>query len=90
MFRGFDHLYETTISNNRVNFVYPNSTQKGKVLARELYATGNGYVVGKYLNEAIIKQKGYVVDSRGWINIKKFSDRELKEVIDLAMKSMLR
>ncbi|MED4924519.1 hypothetical protein P9743_10050 [Anoxybacillus geothermalis] len=88
IFRSFKQLQEKPISNNRVNYVYPESLQRGKVLARELSPSGNGYVNGKYMDSEIIKKKGYNVDRRGWINIADFSEEQLREVIEIAMMSM--
>lgn len=81
IFRSFKQLQEKPISNKRINYVYPESLQRGKVLARELYPSGNGYVNAKYMDSEIIKKKGYNVDPRGWIKIENFSDQQLRELI---------
>ncbi|WP_052353822.1 hypothetical protein [Neobacillus jeddahensis] len=81
-------LKEKKISNGRVSFVYPESKQKGQVLATQLHPSGNGYVIGKYMSEETIQKHGYQVDSRGWISIKVFSKEEIARVITEAMKSM--
>ncbi len=81
-------LKEKKISNGRVNFVYPESRQKGQVLATQLHPSGNGYVIGKYMTEETIKHNGYKVDSRGWISIRKFTRDELTMIISEAIKSM--
>ncbi|MFJ7679672.1 hypothetical protein ACIQXQ_16670 [Peribacillus sp. NPDC097198] len=88
IFHSFKELQEKLISNNRINFVYPNSLQKGKTLATQLHPSGNGYVVGKYMDPETIIKKGYEVDPRGWIKIKNFSLKELNEIISTAMISM--
>lgn len=82
-------LEEKQMSNGKVSFHYPESKQRGQVLATQLHSTGNGYVVGKYMSEETIKKNGFTVDSRGWISIKEFSKKELENVITEAMKSML-
>ena len=88
IFNSFD-LKEKEISNQRFVYEYPASKQRGKVLARELYAmTGNGYVLGKYMSGETILHNGYEVDSRGWISIMDFSKDELTKVITIAMESM--
>lgn len=87
IFKSFK-LKEKEISNGRVNFIYPESRQKGQVLARELQPSGNGYVIGKYMPEEVIVNNGYKVDSRGWISIKDTSKDELAKLITEAMKSM--
>lgn len=59
-------LKEKKISNDRLVYEFPESRQKGKILARELHPSGNGYVIGKYMFEEMIKENGYKVDARGW------------------------
>ncbi|WP_074044845.1 hypothetical protein [Geobacillus proteiniphilus] len=88
IFRSYKQLQEKPISYDRVNYVYPESRQRGKVLARELSPNGNGYVNGKYMDSEIIKKKGYNVDPRGWIRIAHFSEEQLREVIEIAMMFM--
>jgi len=87
IFHSF-HLKEKKISNDRVNFVYPESTQRGQVLATQLHPSGNGYVIGRYMSEDTIKDNGYTLDARGWISIKDFSKEELIKVIKAAKLSM--
>lgn len=79
-------LKEKKISNGKINFLYPESKQKGQVLAKQLQPSGNGYVIGKYMSKEVSNE--YKVDARGWISIKEFSDEELKKVISEAMSSM--
>lgn len=88
IFRSFKELQESPISNNRMDYVYPNSLQKGKMLATQLHPSGNGYVIGKYMDPETILKKGYKVDKQGWIKIKDFSQEELNEIILNAMISM--
>ena len=88
IFRSYSDLIEKTMSHNRLNYEYPKSLQRGKILVTQLNLSGNGYVNGKYMEQETIEAKGYKVDPRGWINIKDFSETELHEVIQLAMMSM--
>ena len=88
IFHSFEELIEKSISNNRLNYEYPQSLQRGKKLATQLHPSGSGYVIGKYMDQETIESKGYKVDTRGWINIKEFSENELREVIEIAMMSM--
>lgn len=87
IFRSFQGLHEKTISNG-VNYIYSDSLQRGKILSTQLQPSGNGYVIGKYMDEETIRTKGYKVDNRGWINIKEFSAGDLHEIITTAMLSM--
>ncbi|WP_342429673.1 hypothetical protein [Neobacillus sp. FSL H8-0543] len=79
-------LKEKKFSNGKVNFLYPDSKQKGQVLAKQLQPSGNGYVIGKYMTKEVSNE--YKVDARGWISIKEFSNDGLKKVISEAMTSM--
>lgn len=88
IFRSFQELQEKPISNNRMNYIYPDSLQKGQILATQLHPSGNGYVIGKYMDEKTIRTKGYAVDPRGWINIKEYSSGDLHDIITTAMISM--
>jgi hypothetical protein len=87
IFQSFN-LKQKNISNERVNFLYPESRQRGQVVATQLHPSGNGYVLGKYMSKEIIERNKYNVDPRGWISVKSFSRDELKEVISEAIKSM--
>ncbi len=82
------NLEEKPISNGRVSFVYPESKQKGQVLATQLHPSGNGYVIGKYMTEETIRKNKFQLDRRGWITIRDYSKDELEKVITEALKSM--
>lgn len=88
VFNSYTDLEARRISYDRINFVYPASQQRGKVVATQLHPNGNGYVLGKYMDSALIKTKGYQVDPRGWIKIKDFTKTQLEEVIQDAIFSM--
>lgn len=88
IFSRYSDLEEKEIINNRLDFNFPKSTQKGKKLATQLHPSGNGYVNGNYMSQEVIKIKGYKLDSRGWINIKDFTEEQLEEVIKDALISM--
>ncbi|WP_160723773.1 hypothetical protein [Bacillus sp. USDA818B3_A] len=87
IFQSFK-LKEKQYGNGKVSFVYPESVQKGQVLATQLHPSGNGYVIGKYMSEDTIRRNGYQVDPRGWISIKVFSKEEIAKVITEAITSM--
>lgn len=88
IFQSFQELQEKNMGNSGINYIYPDSVQRGKNLSKQLLPSGNGYVIGKYMDEETIRTKGYVLDNRGWINIKDFSSGDLHEVIIKAMMSM--
>ncbi|PLS03096.1 hypothetical protein [Neobacillus cucumis] len=87
IFQSFK-LKEKQYGNGKVSFVYPESIQKGQVLATQLHPSGNGYVIGKYMSDETIRKHGYQVDPRGWISIKVFSKEEIAKVITEAINSM--
>ena len=88
IFQSFEELQEKSMSHNRINYIYPDSLQRGKMIATQLHPSGNGYIIGKYMDEDTLRIKGYIVDPRGWINIKDFPSEELQEIITLAIRSM--
>lgn len=88
IFRSFPELEEKEISENRVNFAYPDSRRQRINLGAELQSSGLGYVNGKDIDPAICANKGYRVNAKGWINIKDFTKDQLKEVIRIAMFTM--
>ncbi|MGB3259838.1 MAG: hypothetical protein WBA80_03175, partial [Paenisporosarcina sp.] len=88
IFASFTELKEKESSHNLIDYVYPNSAKRTKILATQIHPSGNGYVLGKFMEKELIQKKGYQVDSRGWIKIKDFSQEELHEVISFALKSL--
>lgn len=87
IFRSFN-LEEKQLSNGRVNFNYPESIQRGQVVGTQLHTSGNGYIIGKYMETETIKKYDFQMDSRSWISIKDFTKDQLSDVITEAIKSM--
>jgi pyruvate dehydrogenase complex dehydrogenase (E1) component len=83
VFGEFDELKKESISYERINFKYPDSKKRKQVIARELHQSGNGYVYGGYI-------KRFKTDSRGWVNIKYFTEDELRNIIREAIGSFSR
>lgn len=50
IFSSFNELIEKSISNNRVDYVYPGSLQRGQTLVTQLHPSGDEYVIGKYIH----------------------------------------
>lgn len=50
IFKSFQELKEKPISNDRLDYVYSASLQRGRTLATQLHRRGNGYVLGKYID----------------------------------------
>lgn len=88
VFNSHKGLKARKISYDRINYDYPESQQRGGIIATQLHPNGNGYVLGKYMNADLIKKRGYKLDSRGWIKIKDFTKSQLEQVIQDAMFSM--
>ncbi|WP_432408812.1 hypothetical protein [Wukongibacter sp. M2B1] len=75
-----EDILKYDVSNGKVNYKY-----NGRVLIRDLNRkTANGYICGKFLEES-----KYDKDSRGWINIKGFDKKNLKDLLEEAMISFL-
>lgn len=80
IFDSYDELYKYEIGNGRVNYKYSD-----RVVIRELNPnTGNGYICGRFLEE-----NEYNINSRGWIKIKNFNEKQIKDLLEEAMISFL-
>lgn len=82
IFRSFPELTEKIDKYGRISYFYEGSKQRRKQMARELTHTGNGYGYGGYLPEY-----RHLTDERGWINIRDFSESELRELISKVIRS---
>jgi len=82
IFRSFTVLSESTMSYGRLNYILEGSKRRKKIIAREISHTGNGYIYGGYLEE--YKE---LTDSRGWINIKSYNEKDLRELITKVIES---
>jgi hypothetical protein len=70
------NFHEYQISNDRYNYKF-----NGMVIAHQLDHNGNGYVWGNELDHSI-----YMIDNRGWINIKILDEVEINDLINEAKK----
>jgi hypothetical protein len=82
IFRSFPELTEVTDKTGRISYNFEGSRQKRKQLVRELTHTGNGYIYGGFLPEY-----RHLIDDRGWINIRDFSESELREIVAKVIRS---
>ncbi|PHD95398.1 hypothetical protein [Bacillus toyonensis] len=73
IFNSFPIHEYTTHNGNRTNFKY-----KNKVVVSGLIHTGNGYIWGKDISKHTDK---YIIDERGWINFKRFSEDEIRTLL---------
>lgn len=86
--RSIDGIVEKPRQDGRIDFIYSKSRQKGKIIATQLHPSGNGYVLGKYMNPATLEERHYQIDISGWIKIKDFTEASLLQIIKDAMYSM--
>ena len=70
----FPELERKDVSLGRVNFHFPGSVQEKKIVVQHLHPNGNGFVYAGHL-------KKKETDRKGFINIRDYSEEELKALI---------
>lgn len=78
---SFPELTRRNVSLGRVNFHYEESIMEKKIVVYHLHPNGNGFVYGEYLN-------GYDTDLKGMVNIRDFTEKELRKIIELSIQSL--
>ncbi|MFZ3588487.1 hypothetical protein ACOI1C_04235 [Bacillus sp. DJP31] len=78
---NFTELNRNDVSLKRVNFHYEESASDKKNVVYHLHPNGNGYVYAEYLS-------GYDTDDKGMVNIRDFSEDELRSVIEKSILSL--
>jgi hypothetical protein len=78
---SFPELERKDVSLGRVNFHYEESIHDKKNVVYHLHPNGNGYVFAHYLDE-------YEVDQKGMVNIRDFSENQLRSIIKKAIHSL--
>ncbi|SES26824.1 hypothetical protein SAMN04487944_13020 [Gracilibacillus ureilyticus] len=78
---SFPELTRHNVSMNRVNFHYEESADDKKNVVYHLHPNGNGFVYAEYLSD-------YETDHKGMINIRDFSEAELRTVIQRSLESL--
>ncbi|WP_409292647.1 hypothetical protein [Peribacillus sp. SCS-37] len=78
---SFSELEQKKVSLGRINFQYNESVEEKKNVVYHLHPNGNGYVYGAKLN-------GYPTDDRGMVNIRDFSEDELRTIIEQSIFSL--
>ncbi|MGE7622241.1 hypothetical protein ACQKMD_03985 [Viridibacillus sp. NPDC096237] len=72
---SFPQLTRKEISMKRLNYHFDGSQYEKKIVIEKLHPNGNGFVyVGDLLR--------YKADDRGLVNIRDFSEQELREIIE--------
>ncbi|WP_101845922.1 hypothetical protein [Halobacillus sp. Marseille-P3879] len=77
----FDELTKKEVSLGRVNFHFEESLYDKKNVVYHLHPNGNGFV---YAGEI----EGYPTDERGMVNIRNFSEEELRNIVREAVDSL--
>jgi hypothetical protein len=78
---SFPQLTRNDVSLNRVNFHYAESVSDKKNVVYHLHPNGNGFVYAE-------KVSGYDQDNKGMVNIRDFSEEELRVIIEKSIQSL--
>ncbi|MBM7097503.1 hypothetical protein JSY36_17350 [Bacillus sp. H-16] len=78
---SYPELERNDVSMGRVNFHYPGSVKDKKNVVYHLHPNGNGFVYAGELT-------GYEVNDKGMVNIRNFTERALRSVIEKAISSL--
>jgi hypothetical protein len=79
---SFPQLERKDVSLRRVNFHYVESGSEKKNVVYHLHPNGNGFVYADKLKE-------YDTDNKGMVNIRDFSEAELREIIRKSIQSLV-
>jgi hypothetical protein len=77
----FPELTRKDISLGRVNFHYEDSKHDKKTVVQHLHRSGNGYVFAGLI-------AGAAVDEKGLVNIRDYSEEELRSLIGQSIASL--
>lgn len=78
---SFPQLTRNDVSLKRINFHYEESLHDKKTVVYHLHPNGNGFVFAAFL-------KGYQKDDKGYVNIRDFSEDQLRTVIEASINSL--
>ncbi|MFT8872823.1 MAG: hypothetical protein ABF868_11100 [Sporolactobacillus sp.] len=78
---SYPQLTKKTVSLGRVNFQYDDSAAGKKNVVYHLHPNGNGYIYAKGI-------AGYDCDEKGMVNIRDFSEDELRTLIKAAIHAL--
>lgn len=81
IFDCFPELQRKDVSLGRVNYHYEESSHDKKTVAYHLHPNGNGYVFAGLL-------EGYDVDSKGFVNIREYSEEDLRSLVKKSIASL--
>lgn len=80
---SFTELTRKDVSLGRVNFQFEESLYEKKNVVYRLHPNGNGYV---YVE--LIDDEDYDVDDKGMVNIRDFSEEELRAIVRKSIDSL--
>lgn len=78
---SFPELEKVNVSLGRVNFQYNESVYEKKNVVYHLHPNGNGFVYAGRISQ-------YQTDSKGMVNIRDYSEEELKKLIRESINSL--
>ncbi|MFT8318758.1 MAG: hypothetical protein ABF651_10890 [Sporolactobacillus sp.] len=78
---NFPELTKKEVSLGRLNFQYEGSVSEKKNIVYHLHPNGNGYVYAK-------DAEGYETDNKGLVNIRDFSEDELRAILHAAIHAL--
>ncbi|GAA0370474.1 hypothetical protein [Bacillus horti] len=81
LLESFPELQRKNVSLKRVNFHYDKSVHDKKIVAFHLHPNGNGFIYAGLL-------QGYETDEKGFINIRDFSEEELRDLVTKSIYSL--
>lgn len=79
--QSYPQLQRKNVSLGRVNFHFEESTVDKKIVAFHIHPNGNGFVYAGLLDE-------YETDDKGFVNIRDYSEEQLRTLLDATMKAM--
>lgn len=78
---SYPELERKNVSLGRVNYHFAGSRHDKKTIAYHLHLNGNGFVYAGLL-------KGYPVDDKGFVNIRDYSEAELRALLDATIAAL--
>lgn len=79
--QSYPQLQRKDVSLGRVNFHYEESAYEKKIVALHIHPNGNGYIYAGLL-------PNYETDDRGFVNIRDYSEADLRTLLDETIKAM--
>lgn len=78
---SYPQLERRNVSLGRVNYHFEQSRHEKKTVASHLHPNGNGFVYAGLL-------RGYETDDKGLVNIRDFTEPQLRELLDASITSL--